>query len=414
MKTPALVLFIALMASSIKCQQISSYDMSVGIDVSHKTIQVNGTMDVDFRHKDTLSLVLWKNSVIHSISLDDVLLSYKFDTTSQSPIMYIPNGRRLLIVKSNKSGDSRKISFDYECDMKNLRGWAGSFSADWIELNFYDAWFPVCANGGNAASNIEISIDSAYLVSGSGIVEKKNGRWKMVQSWRSFDNVIIASPNLKKKVLRTGGACIETDYSDFPETSADSVIYECRYALALYERLYGAKDSTYLKFVIAPVENGGYSRKNFVSLGTKQFNLSTQEGVAHELAHFWWSGANTTTWEDWLNEAFAEYSKLVYLRERLGANFFLSRIDEYKKETLDTPPIWGINRNASDAYVVLYKKGALILYEFEQKVVRDRFFGFLKEISDQKIHATDELLGLVERKFSKETRAWLENRLKTI
>jgi hypothetical protein len=414
MKTLISIFFICLTACYTECQEILSHHMTANIDVPHRIIRVRDSMNVDFRGRDSLSFVLWKNTLIHSISLGHAQLPYSFDTSSQSPIMYIPNGGRLLIVRTNQDSGTQFISLDYECNMKNLQGWAKSFSDSWIELNFYSAWFPVCTTSGNFTSEIAISIDSAYVVSGSGIVSRPNDSWEMVQPWHSYDNVIIASANLKKKVLQSRGAYIEADYFDFPESAADSVISECGYALALYEKLFGTKDTTYLKFIIAPFEKGGgYSRKNFVSMGTKQFNLYTQAGIGHELAHFWWKNASAATWEDWLNEGFAEYSMLVYFRERLGKDVFLKRVGEYKIETLNTPPIWGIARNDSAAYNVLYEKGALVLCELEEKVGRDNFFGFLREVSDRKIRTTDDLLSLAEVSFSKEIRSWLENKLRT-
>ena len=147
---------------------------------------------------------------------------------------------------------------------------------------------------------------------------------------------------------------------------------------------------------------------------TKHFNLYTStKGIAHEIAHFWWNGAVTTTWEDWLNEAFAEYSMLLYIRERIGLEKFQKQVEEYKSKIKNLPPIWGIERNSPEAYSVLYEKGSIILYEMEEKVGKDLFLNFLKEVLETKIKTTEDLLNLVEEKFSVEIRSWLENKLKT-
>jgi aminopeptidase N len=148
-------------------------------------------------------------------------------------------------------------------------------------------------------------------------------------------------------------------------------------------------------------------------MGTKVFGLYTRQGIAHELAHFWWHNAGTTTWEDWLNEAFAEYSMLLYIRERIGSGEFQKTVDEYKNRTINLAPVWGIDRGADDAYSVLYEKGSLILCEMEEMVGKNSFMNFLKKVSDNKIKTTDELLNLIESELSEETRLWLENKLKT-
>ncbi|MGA9294080.1 MAG: M1 family aminopeptidase [Ignavibacteriaceae bacterium] len=389
--------------------------MKVKIDVPSKKVFIDGFINADFKNSDTLNLVLWKYSSIKEINNKDKNIKYHFDTLTSSPIMYIPNGRKLLVVKSNNSSSRQSLYFNYGCDFTTLSGWANSFAENWIELNFYCAWFPVNLGKSNFSSKFSIYINDGYSITGSGIVSKKRDCWEMSQPWGSFDNVIIASRSLQLKSLEKNSLHIEADYSseDFPETDSDSVLTECKNVLNLFEEIFGKRDSTYLKFVIAPFEMGGYSRSNFVCLRTKKFNLYTEKGIAHEIAHFWWHNASSTTWEDWLNEAFAEYSMLVYIREKKGDKIFQKIVEEYKNKTKDLPSIQGIDRNSPKAYSVLYEKGPLILYEFEELVGKDLFFNFLKEAAKSKIATTSDLLNLTEKLLSKEVRSWLEIKLKT-
>lgn len=411
MRTFILSLFIILIFSHVKSQEIKNYDFEIKIDVKSEKIHVKGNIDIDFNGKDTALMILWKYSDISSITFENTPVKYYFDTASPSSNMYIPDGKNLFVFNPAKDKKIQSLLFDYECDMNKLNGWAKSFTESWIEMNFYSAWFPL--NSNKFTSKFKIWIDGTYRLTGSGTIRQKEGYWEMEQPWPSFDNVIIASKNLKSKTLKDKNVFIGTDYSDFPETDADSIIAECRYVLKLYERLFGKKDSTYLKFVITPVEKGGgYSRKNFVSMGTKNFNLYTTGGIAHEIAHFWWSNATASTWEDWLNESFAEYSMLVYFLERYGKDVFYSRIEQYKTRSANTPPIWGINRNSPEAYTVLYEKGALLLCELEEKTGKDKFHCFLKEISVKKVDTTAEFLDMAEKSFSIEIRNWIEEGLK--
>jgi len=409
----ALFVFLTFVVSMNYAQEIQSYDLNLNINVKEKRITVDGDIGIEFSGKDSVEFILWKNSSIKEISMSGKPLKYTFDTVSSSPVMYIPNGRRLTIIKSPENINDTSVHFSYECDMKDLNGWANSFSDEWIELNFYCAWFPIGSNGWNSTSKINVSIDSNFAVSGSGKVSRNKGGWEMVQPWGSFDNVIIASSSLKSKILDEGNIYIRTDYSVLSSQDADSVLTECRYIINLFKNYFGGKDSSYLKFILAPFDGGGYSRKNFVCLRTKKFDLHTRTGIAHETAHFWWTGANTSTWEDWLNEAFAEYSMLIYVRERIGIYEFNKKIGEYKDITKNLPPVWGINRNNNDAYSVLYEKGALILFEFENRIGKEPFMHFLKKVVENKITTTVKLLELIEKEFSKETKQWLEDQLKT-
>jgi hypothetical protein len=413
MKKCALLL-ILLSVTILYGQEIKSYNLSVKIDAAGKKVDVSGFLNINFKGKDSISLVLWKDSKIKSITSKNVSVKFVFDTSSVTPIMYIPNGRKLTLVKSSHSTDDQSVFVKYTSDMKGLNGWAKSFTDEWIELNFYSAWFPVGLNERNSTSKLKLKINDGYLVTGSGKVHRKFDGWEIEQDWNSFDNVIISAKNLKSKKLHENGSFIEIVYGDFSNQDADSTIRECKNALDLYNNYFGRKDSAYIKFVIAPFEQGGgYSRKNFVRMGTKHFNSYTTRGVGHEIAHFWWNNANTTTWQDWLNEAFAEYSMLMFIRERSGVAKFLKLIEEYKSRTKNLPPIWGINRNAPESYSVLYEKGSLILYELETLIGKEKFKDLLKDISKNKIADTDPLLNLIGKKLSAETEQWLETKLKT-
>ena len=411
-----LVIILSAAASvKLPAQEISFYNLDVKIDVPSKKVFVDGFVSADFKNSDTLKMVLWKFSSIKEISNKDKDIRFYFDTSAASPIMYIPNGRKLVIVKSHKNLSKQSLYFNYSGDFTSLSGWANSFEENWVELNFYCAWFPVNLGNSNFNSRFSIYVNEGYAVTGSGIVAKKKDYWEMNQPWGSFDNVIIVSRSLQSKPLEKNSLHIEADYSSegFPETDADSVLNECKNVLNLFEEIFGKRDSTYLKFVIAPFEMGGYSRKNFVCLRTKNFNLYTEKGIAHEIAHFWWHNASANTWEDWLNEAFAEYSMLVYIRERKGDETFGKIVDEYKGKTKDLPPVWGIERNSPEAYSVLYEKGSLLLYDLEEKVGKDVFFDFLKDVVRNKISNTNDLIELAEKKLSKSVGLWFKEKLKT-
>jgi hypothetical protein len=298
--------------------------------------------------------------------------------------------------------------------MKNVTGWAKSFSEEWIELGFYTAWYPVHNESKDFTSSIIVSIDENYKVSGSGIVTQIGENWKIVHDWPVFDNVIIAAKDLKTK--KVGGDKIGLDlvYVNFPEEDLDSVSTICNEIYEFYSNIFGAKENAYLKYVFNPLQGiGGYSRSKFVSIKASGYSQYLKEGMAHEMAHFWWNKAATTTWEDWLNEAFAEYSMLLYLREKDSKEIFDKRIKQYKELTVNSSPIWGVDRQAPEAYTALYIKESLILMEFEEKAGTKDFYRFFKKLLTNNISNTADFLKFVEIELSKDYREWFENKLKT-
>ena len=253
------IIFFLLISLHSYAQEVLSHNFDVFINPAAKKVSVEGHVDADFQNKDTINFVLWKNTSIKEISCSGILLDHNLDTLSSSPIMYIPNGRKLTILKAPGTADIQSILFKYECDMNELKGWANSFTDNWIELNFYCAWFPVNLNSRSFTSNLKIRIDDSYSITGSGFISKKNGYWEMIQPWTGFDNVIIASKNLKSKVLKEDNILIHTSYNgnDFSDSDGDSILAECKYVMNLFQKSFGKMDSTYLKFVIAPFQQGG-------------------------------------------------------------------------------------------------------------------------------------------------------------
>jgi hypothetical protein len=133
-----LYVFIVLILLSLMThgQEITSYELNVKIDVESENIQVKGLIDIDFKNNDSISLVLWKNSTIHSITSNQSQVRFYFDSVSTSPIMYVPDGRNLIIYKPGKSTVKQFFLFDYECDMHKLYGWGRSFSEYWLNEAF--------------------------------------------------------------------------------------------------------------------------------------------------------------------------------------------------------------------------------------------------------------------------------------
>jgi len=394
-------------------QEVKHYDFNVKFDIPQKKIDVEGTVSLDLNNQDSIIFTLWKNTDIKNITVGGESVSFSFDTIGKSPISYIPNGGQLTIKNITKKSDAIPIHFAYTCNMENVTGWAKSFSDKWIELGFYTAWYPVHNTSKNFTSRITVSIDSSFSVSGSGIVTKEGKNWVITHNWTVFDNVIIAAKDLKTKEIRENNVAFDLVYTTFPEKDLDSVAIKCKEVYDFFSSIFGQpQGGSYLKFVLNPLESGGYGRPKYISFKATGFNQYLINGIAHEMAHFWWNKAETSTWEDWLNESFAECSMLLYLREKDSKEEYNSQIEQSKKLTVNPQPIWGVDRETSKAYVALYNKGPLILLAFEEKIGTAEFYKFLKKLLDNKISNTSDFLKFVESEYSKEYREWFEEELK--
>ncbi len=224
----------------------------------------------------------------------------------------------------------------------------------------------------------------------------------------------MTSRKFRKKIIERGNICVETAYATFPEADIDSIVEAFTDVLEFYNPRYGNQDGeVYLKFIIDPTEGtGGYGRKNLIRLKASNFSYYFKLGIAHELSHTWWQKADTNSWEDWLNESFAEYSMLIYLRERIGTELYNETLERYRQNSENMPAIWGIERTSDRAYTTLYEKGSLLLIDLEKKLGVENMAAFLRLLIDKSIDNTADFLKVLEEFSSREIQDWFESELK--
>lgn len=401
------------MLNLLNAQQITSYKLDVTIDMPSKNITVEGLLTVDFEGEAQIETVLWKHSEIAYITHHEQPVAYTFDTNQPSPITFIDDGSDFIISNPSKKDGPIDIKIKYSSDFTQMQSGAESFHEDWLQIGFYNAWYPVDLNSSKATSKLNIFIDPAYSVSGSGRIIKQKDHWVMVQDWPSFDQVIIASKHLQTTRATSDNAIVVTVFSDIPKETVQNIVNTAQNALDYFVVPYPNHFNHFIKFVLKQSEqDGGYNRKNFISLRLKNFTLHTQKTIAHEIAHFWATGADTNTWEDWLNEAFAEYSALLFIRDKVDSSAFDNYLKTYTEGSKNTPAIWGLERSHKDAHKVLYYKGALALHALHQRIGDDKFNILLAFKSQMEPMTTNSFLELLENQTNLATRTWFETLLK--
>lgn len=118
---------------------------------------------------------------------------------------------------------------------------------------------------------------------------------------------------------------------------------------------------------------------------------------AHETAHQWWGNVVATAdyQDDWLMEALASYSALLYLERRRGARVLDEILESYKTRllandaegrTLESagPITWSFRLQSSQTprswHVITYEKGAWIIHMLRRRMGDERFFAMLAEL----------------------------------
>jgi aminopeptidase N len=118
---------------------------------------------------------------------------------------------------------------------------------------------------------------------------------------------------------------------------------------------------------------------------------------AHEVAHQWWGNVVTTAayQDEWLLEALASYSALLWLEKKKGPKVVEGVLEDYRDRLLAKsadgrtvesagPIIWGTRLNSAgipDAWrAITYEKGAWILHMLRRRIGDERFLKLLAEL----------------------------------
>ncbi|RPD46843.1 hypothetical protein DNI29_11825 [Hymenobacter sediminis] len=136
--------------------------------------------------------------------------------------------------------------------------------------------------------------------------------------------------------------------------------------------------------------------------------------LAHEISHKWWSYGAWNTYDNWLNEAFATYSGLLYLQAAGDTTSFRKELSKRQKSAATAPALLGFEPRNYPYPVrrqVLYDKGTAILFELHQRLGDEPFFQILTATAAARVATTDEFLRIVERESSPATRQWLQAKL---
>lgn len=280
---------------------------------------------------------------------------------------------------------------------------------NWIELGLYTPWFPLTNNFEQSLFNVSINIENGYEIINS---KRQGDNLILYQKKPSFDCTILASKSFKCIKSIVGEIPIEVYYTDDKYKNMAHQINEISTKAIKKYTEFGNVETEKYSIVIAPRQyGGGYCRSGLIVVTPKdelEDKVDYFKFIAHELAHIWWNKSNTTSWEDWLNESFAEYSALIALRDNFKQEDFNKTINIYEEKSKGLPPIKNLSRDDENAYKVLYIKGALVLNKLENRIGEENFRELLLKIHMGKINTTEKFLDTLENICNKELMEFID------
>lgn len=229
-------------------------------------------------------------------------------------------------------------------------------------------------------------------------------------------------------------------YINAGEGAHKEIADDVQNCLKFFQHVYGKIDLPHFYVAEIPYMHGE-AFPGLIHLSLATFFESREQGDdqifrAHEVAHQWWGvGVDYKTYHDqWLSEAFAEYSGLWYMQLALHDNKkFFDALGVYKNEILskrkylfsngqESGPIWLGRRTQStatkgDYNLIVYEKGAWVLHMLRNMVLdlktmnEDVFMQTMKDFFSSfngKQATTEDFKRTVEKHFGMDM-SWFFN-----
>jgi len=295
---------------------------------------------------------------------------------------------------------SRKLRLEYEGDIFERTG-------DWIVLGSSIGWYPRTGTRRSATFDLHYEAEEKYTfisvgdkISGSVQDRKSHYHYRVTEPVRNvtfgvghFEQEIIDDERIppvtvhysEKHHRQIAHNLIEEGIGS-GKAMEKQVAADIANSLAFFETVLGPCPVDSLVAVETPTNHGeafpGLINLSWATFQTGEFPEAAELFRAHEVAHQWWGagGVDFATYHDqWLSEAFAEYSALWFLQAGLGdTETFFERLESWRDDIYgnrkyltgsgqEAGPISLGYRNRStdttgDYNLIVYKKGAWVLH----------------------------------------------------
>lgn len=387
---------IFLFSTLIKAQEIKNYDGKISID-NLKIINANFKIGYSNSSEHEFYFYLNKNAKIKSLKINNNFVEYKTEDGTN----FMDDLKKIII----KNNFSKKFNLDivYSYPLDKIENPTFIYNPKWIELNLYTGWFPFNFESKNYSYNLEFKIPKNYQIISSGNIKENNTKTSIKNIDNYKDIPVILSDKFQifkpknQNITFYGIELSEEQIKDIKNTSDNIYDY--------FETNFEKNDSKNLMIAVNPFAHPmSYARKGFISLSLKNgFANSDKKTLAHEIGHLWWKNASFGTYEEWLNESFAEFSALKWMEQNLTNVEFKEFLKKYETAYEKPIKISQTNPDSDNWYSIVYFKYPFVLYKLEQKIGSKTMLEFLKATYNHKIPKTKDLLKLLSDYTDKKT-----------
>jgi len=402
---------------------VAHYDISASVTPSTSSLEATATLSVKPRTAGSRSvrLYLHKEFSVRRVTERGRPVNFVRPAEADDPPMYSPTGAPLDIDlgRGIRANEDVTIEVAYGGPISGVVNGVNLISPSLTELAGYAAWFPIEKENGSFRYLLRLTLPTDHVAVTDGrLVETARAGSKTTHTFRrdapGFDIPVVAGPDLNVRERREGSITARAVFRGVDDAAALASLDGVVRCAAGMTRLYGAPGAAgAITVVFSPRSGWGYSRVPLIvvpeaaasaRLASPAGRLSNFLGLAHETAHFWWNLASTTTSDDWINEALAEYAAMRIAEEALGERPITEVWRDHHWRAAGVAAhktIIGTLREDGDAYALYYQKGSAIFRSLETTLGRPALDTFLvrfyQEHQGRRDATTDGLLAAVRR-----------------
>jgi len=302
--------------------------------------------------------------------------------------------------KSNEyvvSGEAsmREITIAYH---GKVSGWCNIVEKRRIALSAYSAW---------TISETSVPLDFLFKMEGMedyfvihARYDEAEKLWVYGETNHDTGNIIA----LKKGHYHTARAGSFSFYflNEAERAYAESYAYYYDDIMKYYLSVFPQKNIGNMNVVSLGFKkgSGAYFREELIVI--EKINFSKRPNkmrddvvslLAHELGHNWFFRANTSSWEDWLNETGAEWAALLYILSIGNQKLFSKKIKQgkmaYKRTPVIKPP--DLARPAKGVHT----RGVMLFYQIYRKHGAETILELLRLLAGLEEVTTDRFLSEV-------------------
>lgn len=389
----------------------------------------------------------WIKLLMHEdLEADSILLN-----DEHTPYIQAGNDIWIKIPPSEKYSSYKLKSF-YQGELLERDG------LGWISMKSSLLWYPGLFNRSRAYYDLTFSYPKRYKLVSIGEMKSTEENEGLVTSrWVSSIPIRYASFNLGLFDVHTysdeDGNKVNVYISDAAHSKISHALSQqgilsgsnmkekigtdILASLQFYSSVFGKIPLNELNVTSIPHSHGqafpGLLHLSWINYQGVQYDKSGELFRAHEAAHQWWGiGVDFETYHDqWLSEAFSEYSALWFVQVAFNDNKSFFRIlDDWKDKIQnnrkylfgsgqEAGPVWlGYRTQSSetegDYWLVIYKKGAWVLHMLRNMLLdlntmkEDVFENMMKDFFSTYYgkKATTEDFKKITEKYFKQDMTW--------